>query len=166
MHKIYTIIVIIHWTLRVGGSVCVCVRACVRDKVVGCISRRSGTDDGISNTNLNLYKLNLTQKIIIRLLCCKSPGTFDIVLDCNKNSNILLDCQVIVSEKEFFDIQRVVDLGCIKQCNTRIWVIGTVKEKMIGIFHYKINIKKIAFGNREHTTYTRKWESRFYWDSS
>ena len=29
----------------------------------------------------------------------------------------------------------------------------------------KINVKKIAFGNKEHTT-DQKWESRFYWESS
>ena len=75
--------------------------------------------------------------ITTRLLCSKSSGSFNIVLDCNENSSILLDCQLIVSEKDFFDIQRMLDLGCIKQCNARIWVIGTVKEKMIGIFHYE-----------------------------
>ena len=29
-----------------------------------------------------------------------------------------------------------------------------------------INVKKIAFGNKEHTIRIRKWEARFYWDSS
>ena len=30
---------------------------------------------------------------------------------------------------------------------------------------YEINVKKIAFGNKEHTK-IRKLESRIYWDSS
>ena len=100
---------------------------------VGVSAGRGVTDNSISNTNLNFNKLNRTNRNYLSGTLCKSSGAFNIVLDCNKDSSVLLDCQVIVFETEFFDIQREVVLGCIKQCNAHIWVIGTFKEKMIGI---------------------------------
>ena len=43
-----------------------------------------------------------------------------------------------------------------------IVVVGKMGEMS---FLLRINVKKIAFGNKEHAT-DQKMESRFYWDSS
>ena len=51
-------------------------------------------------------------------------------------------------KKEFIDIQRVVISCCIKQCNTCIWVLGAIKEEMIGIFHSKTTAT--CFGIKEN----------------